>query len=294
MAKKQPKPRHHSLVRNRIVAIVSIALPLFVLGWMGLIRYIQQGVERKLKQDFSFTIELDKKVDKEAGLKMVETLLKHPAVAQARYISVEEAAKELQKELGEDPTVVLGYNPLFPEIDIHLKATYLSPDSLPMVDSLIQSLSGVKQFTYQKDMLQSMNKQMEHISWGLFAILIVFLLIAGIQINNTTHMMIYARRSLIRSMTLLGAPFRLIRRPFVCRSMWNGFWASLLALLLLALSAWGASRYIGEDFFAYISNEAMLYVGGALILLGLVLSWLGAVFATNRYIKMDSGKIALS
>ena len=107
MAKKQPKPRHHSLVRNRIVAIVSIALPLFVLGWMGLIRSIQQGVERKVKQDFSFTIELDKKEDKEAGLKMVETLLKHPAVAQARYISVEEAAKELQKELGEDPTVVL-------------------------------------------------------------------------------------------------------------------------------------------------------------------------------------------
>ena len=78
MAKKQPKPRHHSLVRNRIVAIVSIALPLFVLGWMGLIRSIQQGVERKVKQDFSFTIELDKKVDKEAGFKMVETLLHAP------------------------------------------------------------------------------------------------------------------------------------------------------------------------------------------------------------------------
>ena len=107
-------------------------------------------------------------------------------------------------------------------------------------------------------------------------------------------MMIYAKRFLIRSMTLLGARFCFIRRPFVSRSVWNGFLASLLAIALLALSVWCVSRYTGEDLLAFITTEDMLYIGGALLALGIVLSWLGAIFATNRYIRMDSGKIALS
>lgn len=294
MKKKQPKPRHRSLVRTAIVAIVSIALPLFVLGWMGVVKAVQRGVERQVKQNMTFTLELEKSIDKEKGLKMALDLQQLACIASAHYVSPEEAAKELQEELGEDPTLVLGYNPLFPEIDLRLKAEYMAPDSLKKVDSLVRSLNGVKQFSYQKGMMESVNERMDQISWGLFAVMLVFLLIAVLQINNTTHMMIYAKRFLIRSMTLLGARFCFIRRPFVRRSVWNGFLASLLAIALLALSVWCVSRYTGEDLLAFITTEDMLYIGGALLALGIVLSWLGAIFATNRYIRMDSGKIALS
>ena len=137
-----PKKRKYSF-HTRFIAIISIAIPLFILGWVGILESIQKGMEREMREGLTFTINLDKEMEGEKAEALSQELAQHKYIKEVRYISPAEAAKELEEELGENPELVLGHNPLLPSIELHLKAEYTDPDSLPLVDAYIASINGV-------------------------------------------------------------------------------------------------------------------------------------------------------
>ncbi len=287
------KRKKYSL-HTRFIAIISIALPLFILGWVGIVESIQKGMEREMREGLTFTINLDKEMIGDKAQKLCAHLSQNPYVKEAHYISPEEAAKELEAELGENPELVLGYNPLLPSIKLHLKAEYTHPDSLPLIDKYIASIEGVDQLSYRSDMFSIVDKRMDRVSYVLLLLTALLLLMAIIQINNTTHLMIYTKRFLIRSMTLIGARFSLICRPFLLYSLINGLWGGCIAILLLLGSLWGANLYMDQTLMHYVSPIHSAVVAIILPLLGMVLSLITALFATRRYIKMDGSRIVLS
>ena len=270
-----PKKRKYSF-QTRFIAIISIAIPLFILGWVGVLESIQKGMEREMREGLTFTINLDKEMEGEKAEALSQELAQHRYIKEVRYISPAEAAKELEEELGENPELVLGHNPLLPSIELHLKAEYTDPDSLPLVDAYIASINGVDQLSYR-----------------LLLLIGLLLLMAIVQVNNTTHLMIYTKRFLIRSMTLVGAKFGFICRPFLLYSLMNGLWGGCIAVALLLASLWGADRYM-QQATSYISNLHCAVVMVALPLLGMLLSLITALFATRRYIRMDGGRMVLS
>lgn len=286
------KRRKYSF-HTRFIAIISIALPLFLLGWVGIIESIQKEMEREMREGLTFTINLDKEMEGEKAVALSQKLAQHRYIKEVRYISPEEAAKELEAELGENPEVVLGHNPLLPSIELHLNADYTHPDSLPLVDAYIESINGVDQLSYRSDMFGIVDKRMSRIAYALLFLIALLLLMAVVQINNTTHLMIYTKRFLIRSMTLVGAKFSLICRPFLLYSIMNGLWGGCIAVALLFASLWGADRYM-QQAMDHLSNIHCFIVVAALPLLGMLLSLITALFATRRYIRMDGGRMVLS
>lgn len=294
MRQKKPQKRYANSLNTRFSAIVSIALPLFILGWIGVVESAQQGLDREMREGLTFTLNLEKKVTDEQALLLLDTLKTHPYLKDARYISPKEAAQELEKELGENPELVLGYNPLLPSVELHLKAVYTHPDSLPKVDSMIASLHGVDRLSYRADMFSTVHKRMNKIAYGLLVLTLLLFVIALIQINNTTQIMIYTKRFLIRSMSLLGAKHGLICRPFIGYSIGNGFLGSLLSLALFAGSLWAGEHYLQLSILHYTSWAHLAIIAIALVVIGIVLSSIAAFFATRRYIRMDRSRIVLS
>lgn len=294
MKQKRAPHKTKAALHTRFIAVVSIALPLLILGWIGVVELMQRALETKVREEMTFTLELTKTEDEQEAIALEKRLNQEPWVKSVRYISPKEAAEELRDELGEDPEVVLGFNPLYPTLEVHLKAKYADPDSLRKVDSLIRTYKGVEGFSYRSDLLQQVNAGMKKLSLGLLILMILLLVMATIQINNTTHLMIYSKRFLIRSMTLLGAPFHLISRPYISYSILNGFYGGLLASLLLSLSLWVVHRHMGEAVLTYLSAMELVCVGVVLIIVGILLSLIASAIATRRYIRMDGGKMILS
>ena len=104
-----PKKRKYSF-HTRFIAIISIAIPLFILGWVGVLESIQKGMEREMREGLTFTINLDKEMEGEKAEALSQELAQHKYIKEVRYISPAEAAKELEEELGDLGTTP--YSPL--------------------------------------------------------------------------------------------------------------------------------------------------------------------------------------
>lgn len=291
--KKMPKTKKTGS-SIRWVAIVSITLPLFVIGWVALLELAQKKIEKEVKENLTFTLLLEENTNDTTAQALLQELSQERYVKEARYISPQEAAIELREELGEDPEMVLGYNPLLPSIEVHLHAQYAHPDSLVAIDRWAKSWDSVDSFSYRSDMLSSMEMHLDKVFFFLIIISTILLVIAIIQINNTTHLVIYSRRFLIRSMTLLGAKPFFIKRPFIAYSTTNGLIAGIVANMLITATLWLLFPNNLSQILAIFSPLHLAAVAVALPLAGLIVSMITSFFSTDKYIRMTGSKIILS
>lgn len=295
MGKQQRIPKTRRMGRSvRWVAIVSITLPLFILGWVALLELAQKKIEREVRENVTFTLLLAEESTDSTAQALMQKLSQEVYVKDARYISPQEAAQELEQEIGENPEEVLGYNPLQPSIEIHLHARYAHPDSLAKVDQWVGKWNGVDSFSYRSDMLHAMDLHLGKLFFFLLMISAVLLFVAIIQINNTTHLVIYSRRFLIRSMTLLGAKPFFIKKPFIRYAMANGIVAGILADLLI-LGTFSV-LFSGDlsTILSFFEPMHLLAVALALPLAGLLVCMITSFFSTDKYIRMTGSKIILS
>lgn len=295
MSHHTPRPRRRSLLpSSRIIAIVCIALPLFLLGSIALLEVGKCHLEQSVREEMTFTVLLDPKTTAQDSIRLMQQVSQAPYVKDVTYITPAEAARQLEEEIGEDPVAVLGFNPLQPSLEVHLKSLYAVADSMAQIERDFASWGNVQTMSYRGDMLQMIDENMQHLSMILLIVSLILLIIAIIQVNSMTHIMIYSRRFLIRSMTLLGAKPSLIRKPFTTYSIFNGLWGGLLAVCIIL----GTLGYMTQRnpllIESYLSYSEVAIILGGIICLGILLSWITASISTSRYIRMDGGRIVMA
>ena len=295
MSHHTPRPRRRSLLpSSRIIAIVCIALPLFLLGSIALLEVGKSHLEQSVREEMTFTVLLDPETTAQDSIRLMQQVSRAPYVKDVTYITPAEAARQLEEEIGEDPVAVLGFNPLQPSLEVHLKSQYAVADSMAQIGRDFASWGNVQTMSYRGDMLQMIDENMQHLSTILLIVSLILLIIAIIQVNSMTHIMIYSRRFLIRSMTLLGAKPSLIRKPFTTYSIFNGLWGGLLATCMIL----GTLCYMMQRnpllLESYLSYTEVAIILGGIICLGILLSWITASISTSRYIRMDGGRIVMA
>jgi cell division transport system permease protein len=219
-----------------------------------------------------------------------DRLEKQPYVKSTQYISKEQAAIEMERELGENPETFLGFNPFRASIEVKLNSEYTHPDSLPIIEKRISSNASVSDVLYRKDMMQMVNNNIRRIGLILLILLAVLVVISFVLINNTIRLVIYSKRFLIYTMRLVGATSGFIRRPFLKYNIFCGLISGVIAILLLT----GSLYYVKKEFLGFedvLSNETMLLIYGIILVAGTVLSALAAYFAVNRYLHINRGKL---
>ncbi|KAA6317088.1 Cell division protein FtsX, partial [termite gut metagenome] len=117
------------------------------------------------------------------------------------------------------------------------------------------------------------------------ALVLTFISIA--LINNTVRLAIYSKRFLIHTMTLVGADWRFIRKPFVKKCIWSGICAALLAGAILTGSAY-ALVYYEPDLIEVITPQVMLSVIVAMVIVGIMIPWWCSHLSVNKYLRMKS------
>ncbi len=284
------KYQKRRLQSSYISVILSIGFVLFLLGLFGLLVLNTKKVSDYFKEQASITIFLKDDIGKQA-VKNLQTVLKSEDYTKSiTYVSKEEAAEIAKKENGEDFMDFLGYNPLKNSIDLYLKAEFVSPEKMSEIESQLIKKEAVFEISYDKSLIALLTKNVKRISLWVLIFSGVFAFIAMLLINNSIRLSVYSKRFTIKTMQMVGATKRFIRRPFVLNSIKLGAIGSLLAVLALAVAIY----YMNDNFpeFGFLENTTPLAIlFGGVFLLGIIISLLSAFFATQRFLNLRTDQL---
>ncbi len=275
------------LKTSSVTVVISLALVLFMLGLLGLVVINAKKLSNHVKENVGFQVVL-KDTTTQAELDILKQEISSSAFTkQVDYISKDEAAKKLQKDLGEDFITFLGYNPLLSSLDVKLNSDYANIDSLAGFEKQIMQKHFVKEVIYHKDMIKQVNDNAKVISLYILIFSGLLLVVAIALINNTIRLSIYAKRFLIRTMYLVGATQGFIRMPFILKGIRQGVIAGLLAGFLLAGFLVLSTNYIPDLLQLQDPNLlAVLFAG--IVALGVLISGLSAALSVSRYLRLKT------
>ncbi len=278
------------LQTSSVTVVISLALVLFMLGLAGWVMLNFRNLTNTLKEEFGFQVILNEKSSDANIQRLRKELDAAPFVKEAEYKSIDVAAEELKKELGEDFVQFLGENPLEPKINVKLNSAYVNNDSLEWIKTEIQGMAGgrtVKEINYHKVLFEEIDKNSRDIGLMLLVISSLLLVVAVGLINNTIRLSIYSKRFLLRTMYLVGATQSFIRRPFILKGIRQGVVAGIVACLLMG----GLIFIIVKLFPVMLANQnpnQLLLLMAGIILLGVIISSVSAAISVSRYLRLKA------
>jgi cell division transport system permease protein len=287
MGKQDNKLSKRKLRSSYLTSIISISLVLLIIGIIGLLLLNARKISRHVKENIGFSVILKDNIREIDMIRLQKNLDALRAVKSTQYITKEQAAQELQEELGEDFIQFLGYNPLLPSVDVRLFAEYANPDSVIIIENKILSYPQVKEVAYQKSLIEIINRNIKRISIILLAFSAMLLLISISLINNTIRLTIYSKRFIIRTMQLVGATSKFVRTPFIIKGLSQALYAVIIAYILLGGIIYLISTQIPEmAILNDIDTIAILFA--VVMIIAFFMVWLSTWFAVNKYLRLKT------
>ena len=287
MAANEDKYSKRKLKTSYLSTIVGITLVLYMLGLLGLIVMHAKKLSDYVKENIGFTVFINEDVSMADIIQLQKSLDARAYIKSTEYITKEKAAKQLQKDLGEDFVGFLGYNPLSASVEVRLKADFANADSLTFLENELVKNKNVKEVSYQKSLVSSVNENLQKISFIILGLSCLLLIIAIAMINNTIRLSVYSKRFLIRTMQLIGATEAFIRRPFLYKGTTQGIIGSVIAIVLLVLTLFFAQKQIPE---LQELQDATLFIKLFIFVtvLGIIISWISTYLAVRKYLKIKT------
>lgn len=273
-----------------ITSSISTTLVLLLLGLVVFFVLAANNLSVYVRENINFSVLISDDMKETDILKLQKRLNNEPFVKETEYISKKQALKEQTEAMGTDPQEFLGYNPFMASIEIKLHSDYANSDSIAKIEKLIKRNTNIQDVLYQKDLIDAVNENIRNISLVLLALAVMLTFISFALINNTIRLAIYSKRFLIHTMKLVGASWGFIRRPFLKRNIWSGVLAAFIADTILMGAAYWLVSYEPE-LIRVITPEVMLLVSGAVLVFGVVITFLCAYLSINKYLRMKASTL---
>lgn len=270
----------------QITATISVALVLLLIGIIAMLGIAAHSITRNIKENIGFDIVLtDTATDAEVN-QLKSKWTASPYTASVRYYSKEDALMNWEEETGENLMDVLGINPFSGELEVKVKADYASSDSINKIITPLKSLPYVHKVNVHTELVDSINRNINSVSLILIIITCALLFISFALINNTVRLTVYSRRFIIHTMKLVGATGSFIRRPFINANVVSGIVSALIASAILA----GTLYYlqgIDSGIASAITWPQAACVFAGILIIGIIICAVAALFATNKYLRLD-------
>jgi cell division transport system permease protein len=284
------KHQKRRLISSYFSVVLSIALVLFLLGILGLLVLNAKSVSDNFKEQVILTIYLED-TSKKVEIKQLEkSLAFSDYVKQTKFISKESAADFMKLEYGEDFLDDVGYNPLKNSIEVNLKADFVTARRLDSIAESTLKKNFVEDITYDKDLVSLMNSNVKRLSLWILIISGIFAGIAVLLINSSIRLSVNSKRFSIKTMQMVGATKKFIRRPFIWRSIRLGIIGSLLALIGMGVVLY----YVDKSFPEFELAQNQLSIGvlfSCVFLIGVFITWWSTFFATQRFLNLKTDQL---
>ena len=270
--------------------VISIALVLFMVGFLGLVLLKSTQVANHFKEEVVITLFLKNDTSKDQTENLRNSLIKEIFTRKIIYISKEDAAKFYAEDLGEDFVNYLGTNPLKNSIDIYLNPGFVTPEKMEEIADRFKNNTHVFEVSYDKPLVTFLTQNIQRVSFWLFAISSFFGLIALILINSSIRLSVYSKRFNIKTMQMVGATKGFIRKPFIWNGIQLGFIGAIVSLIALSVVIYYIDQKIPS---LQLTSDytTLAYLGGGILIIAFVISWLSTFFATQRFLNLQTEKL---
>jgi cell division transport system permease protein len=266
-------------------AIFGITLVLLLLGIAGALLIEAKRVSKNFKENLMVEVVLKDEV-KGPDINRLKTLITGKKyVKNVKFVSRDEAAQILKKDVGEDFVELLGYNPIYNSFHVNMYEDYTNDAGYEKAKAEIGSMPEVKQLNFQKDVLGSISTMVAKVTFVFLIVAVALLVFAISLIFNTIRLAMFSNRFTIKTMQLFGATRWFIIKPFLGRSLFNGFISGVAACLLLTGFLWYVDYSLPElALDTDLVTFALLF--GVLILFGISISFFSTLLAVFRYLRL--------
>ena len=290
MRNKKNKSLNKKIVSSSVSVIISLSLVLFVVGRLSLVLINAQKLSNYVKENIGFSIMIKEDIKEIELIEFNKILDAESFTKSTRFISKEQATKELEKDLGEDFVSFLGYNPIMASIDVKLNSSYANNDSLQNISSRLEKSDIVYEVFYQKNLIKKLNSNVGKISFFLICISLVLFFIAFALINNTIRLSVYSKRFIIKTMRLVGAENSFIQKPFLITGVYQGLYSAIFAIFMLI----GSIQLIQSETASILNINDLQIIGLVFIVLfcsGIIISGTSTFFAVRKFIYLNEGEL---
>ena len=270
--------------------ILSVALVLFVLGVLGLIVVKSSKIANHFKEQVVVTFFIKNNVSRNQAEALQKSIEKKDFCKSVVFIAKEDAAKAFSKDIGEDFMSFLGENPLKNALDIHLNPAFIEPHTMEVIKKDLMKNAFAEEVVYDVPLIQLLSQNIKKISFWILIIAGIFTLIAIVLINSSIRLSVYSKRFTIKTMQMVGATKRFIRRPFIWKSIRLGIAGALLASVALGGLVYSVSKRLPQlDLLS--DSKDLLLVFTSIFMLGIVVTWFSTYFATQRFLNLKTDQL---
>ena len=265
------KKRHSSWKMQALTSTISTTMVLVLLGIVTITMLTARTLSRTVREDLTVTVILEDGTETEEAKKLQAELAGGPYVAHINYISPEQALAEQIESMGVEPTEFLGENPFSISMELRMTAEYACNDSLNWITSGLKAKPNVADVIYQKDLVESLNRNLKRISLALLAVAMLLVVVSLVLINNTVRLSVFSHRFTIHTMKLVGARWGIIRRPFLRLATFIGLASATLADGMLIAGCKWAESY-DSTVATYVTTQSLGIMTAILYGTGLVIT----------------------
>lgn len=273
-----------------VSTVIGISLVLFMIGLVigGVlgIDSIQKQAKENLQGDLFFKSEIN-----EADIKQIEQELKTwPQFKEVFFVTPERAVEEFSGSTANTDEVLAifdGENPLPPTIGYKPKFEFANKKGMEQIKQKL-----LKAYPEEIDDVNYDKASVENVNLGFKQFVFLILIVAGLlivvavaMINNTIRLSLYSKRFTIKTMQLVGATSKFIRRPFLVQSIFQGIVSAIIGMALLMTLFYTLNNILDTieipfEFMTFI----ILFL--SILILGVVISLISTWFALNKYLRM--------
>ncbi|HLU87230.1 MAG TPA: permease-like cell division protein FtsX [Taishania sp.] len=273
-----------------VSTVIGISLVLFVIsiiiGGSFALKSIQKQAKESLQADIFF-----KPGFADADIKQIEQELRDlPYFKEVKYVDSDQAINEIKglNQKSEDIIEILGGEIAIPtNISFHPREEYADMEGMNKIKEVLLAKYGeeIDEVHYNEESVADVNLGFKRFVFlfGFIAILLVVVAIA--MINNTIRLALYSQRFLIKTMQLVGATSRYIRKPFLLKSVLQGIVSAIIGLALFMLLIYVTDNVM-EVIEIRLGLNLILILFALILILGIIISYVSTWFALNKYLRM--------
>lgn len=270
------------------IAVTTVALSMIVLGSFITLAVNISNIISQVEQKVEITVWLLDTASSEDVFDLENKVRRMEEVQTVKYVSKDEALERFRDQLKSQPDLLtaLEGNPLPASLEIRLK----DPKKVGVVAEKLKShQSIIDSIRYGQQFVKRLFAATRILRW-IGTIFISILCIASlVVIANTIRLAIFARRTEISIMKLVGATNWFIRWPFVLEGVIQGLLGAGIAIFLFFIM----NRYVFEAVtltFKFLNTGkpviSVAQVSSYILLAGVIIGAVGSMFAIRRHLKI--------
>lgn len=217
------------------LTILSVSIGLLILSTFAAITLNMDAVLKRWAKSFGLVVYIEETISVKTE-DTLKNLFKHdPDILEVKYISKDQALKELRQIMGKESTILEGFeeNPLPSSFELKLKSELLHPDLVKEKAAEIKEMAGIEEVQYGEKWLSSLNRITEIMKISTILLGSIILVAIIFVTYSTIKIFFYRRKEEIETLKLLGATRTFIRFPFLLEGLFIGIAGGVISSLSL-------------------------------------------------------------